>query len=147
MVTPNDKPANTQSETGRQEKAKILRLLLLQAALTVMMSAAGWYYDPEFAVAILTGGFIGFMASLWMAVALLRPSAAETPGKLLSALYVGELGKYLFVMAFFAIAFKKIAIVREPHNALLMIGAFTVTQLVIWLWPLLAEGVGRHREI
>ena len=146
MATPNDKPADPQPDVGRQEKAKVLRLLFLQALLTLMMTAVGWYYDPEFAVAMLTGGLIGFLASLWMAVVLLRPSAVETPGRLLGALYVGEIGKYLFVMAFFAIAFKKIAIVREPHNALLMMGAFTATQLVIWLWPLLTKGAGRHRE-
>jgi ATP synthase protein I len=143
--TPKDKPAIVQADMGRQERAKILRVLLLQGLLTVMMAVAGWCFGAKAAASLLTGGLIGLLTSIWMALVLLRPSAG-TPSGLVSAFYVGEIGKYLFVMAFFAIAFKKIVFVREPHNALLMLGAFAITQLVIWLWPLLTVNVDGRTE-
>lgn len=130
----------------REEGAHALRLLLLQALLIIIMAATACVISKDFAWSVLVGGGIGFLATTWMILVLLRRSAAQTPDKLLGALYIGELGKYLFVMAFFAIAFKKIVFVREPHNALLMIGTFAVTQLVIWLWPLLTVKVDGRTE-
>jgi F0F1-type ATP synthase assembly protein I len=143
--TPKDNLAETRSQV-HQERKRVSRLFLLQVFLAAVMVTASCWVSKSAVVSVLVGSLIGLSTSVWMALVLLRPAASETPGKLLGALYIGELGKYLFVMAFFAIAFKKIVLVRDPHNALWMIGAFAITQLVIWLWPLLTVRVDGRTE-
>lgn len=120
---------------GGQDGVMALRLLVVQAALTFFLGIGAYGYNPELATAVWVGGGVATAANGWMTLVMFRRRAARSPESLLLSLYVGEIGKFLFVMAFFAIAFKKLSLLAEPGNALGMFIAFLLVQAVIWLWP------------
>lgn len=129
-----------------QDCIKVLQLLGVQVGLTFLITLMGYGAGPETATSLLVGGGVAVVANAWMALVVFRPRAASSPQSLLISLYVGEAGKLLFVMAFFAIAFKKLRLLGEPNNALAMFLAFLLVQAVIWLWPLVGARVKAPKE-
>lgn len=127
-------PPQMLTSDGR-DRITVLRLLGIQAVVALLLGLAGYGDSPETAFSLWVGGSIGVAANGWMALVMFRPRAASSPEGLLVSLYVGEIGKFLFVMAFFAIAFKKLSLLSEPYNAFAMFLAFLLVQAVIWLWP------------
>ena len=114
----------------------VLRILVLQVLVTVVLTlVCSITSDPGKALSALVGGCIASLGSGWMVLVVFRRQRDPSPERLISSLYIGEIGKFLFVMAFFALAFKKLAPLARPENALVMFLAFLLVQAVIWLWP------------
>lgn len=129
-----------------RDSARVLRLLGLQVVVTLLLGFIGCGFNPELGVSLLVGGGVATTANSWMALVIFRRRAASSPGSLLMSLYVGEIGKFLFVVAFFAIAFKKLALLGQPGNALAMFLAFLLVQAVIWFWPLAGSRAKARNE-
>jgi F0F1-type ATP synthase assembly protein I len=121
-----------------EDRITILRLLGLQLIVALLLGSAVFVFSVEAALSCWVGGAIAIVANGWMALVVFRPRAASSPQSLLISLYVGEMGKLLFVMAFFALAFKELSLLREPRNALVMFVAFLLVQAAMWLWPLVS---------
>jgi ATP synthase protein I len=124
-----------------QDRTTVLRLLGVQVVATLLLALVGYSVRLEMGASFLVGGGAAMAANSWMALVIFRPRAASSPRSLLISLYVGEAGKLLFVMAFFAIAFKKLDLLGEPRNALAMFLAFLLVQAIMWLWPLVGVKV------
>jgi len=122
-----------------RDSITVLRLIGVQALATLLLGWLASGIKPEAAIACWVGGGIATAANSWMALVLFRPRAASSPESLLLSLYVGEVGKFLFVMAFFAIAFKRLAVLQLPANAMFMLMAFAAIQVLHWLWPLIEQ--------
>jgi len=129
-----------------QDRITVLRLLGVQVVATVLLALAGYGVSSEMGASLLVGGGVAVTANSWMALVVFRPRAASSPQSLLVSLYVGEVGKFLFVMAFFAIAFKKLSLLGEPHHALAMFLAFLLVQALVWLWPLVEAKIKTPKE-
>lgn len=114
----------------------MLRLLGFQVVLVVAAGLLGLMADTAAAISLALGGSIGLLGNSWMALVMFRPASA--PEQLIRGLYIGEAAKFLFVMAFFAIAFKTVGILAEPRNAMLLFASFVVNQMTVWLWPVFA---------
>lgn len=134
--------ASMKTNCSRRDRQTVLRILGLQGLVLLALVVPAYWLERAAGVSVLAGGAIALAVNSWMAWMVFRPRAGSSPQGLVSSLYGGELVKYLFVMAFFALAFKKLAALREPHNALLMIVAFLLVQAVIWLWPWVESRVG-----
>jgi F0F1-type ATP synthase assembly protein I len=129
-----------------QDRLTVLWLLGLQVLLIVLAGASGLLVDDEASLSILLGGAIGFAGNCWMALVIFRPVTGSTPQRLVWGLYVGEAGKFLFIMAFFAIAFRKVGALAEPRNAMLLFASFVANQMIVWLWPVFA-GAGLKKKL
>jgi len=129
-----------------QDRTTVFRLLGVQVVAALLLTLAGYGVSSEMGTSFLVGGGVAVAANGWMALVIFRPRAASSPQSLLASLYVGEVGKFLFVMAFFAMAFKKLSLLEEPRNALAMFLAFLLVQALIWLWPLVKAKVTAPKE-
>jgi len=130
------KTVNTENSRDRKSA---YRLLGVQLMITAFFSVFGYFFSPMAGASFFIGGAIGLIANSWLAFVIFRPRAASSPEKLLKSLYLGEVGKFLFVMALFAIAFRAAPILGQPENALIMLLAFAATQVLHWLWPLMTK--------
>lgn len=90
----------------------------------------------QVAIAILYGGMICSLANLWFAVVAFRPALGQSPGQMLAAFYVGEIGKFLITAVLFLITFKKTALLKQPSYALLMFAAYVLVLCTTWVYPL-----------
>lgn len=125
-------------QSNRQDRLTVLRLLGFQAVLVATAGLLGLMIDTAAALSLILGGGIGLLGNSWMALVVFRPASTPTPERLVWGLYVGEAAKFLFVMAFFAIAFKTTGMLAEPRNAMLLFASFVVNQMTVWLWPVFA---------
>lgn len=129
-----------------QDRITVFYLVGFQTALAFLLGLAGCVFSTDMAISLWVGGGIAVAANGWMALVMFRPQTANSTQSLLMGLYVGEVGKFLFVMAFFAIAFKKLDLLGVPRNALAMFLAFLLVQAVMWLWPLAGAKVKAPKE-
>lgn len=125
-------------QSNKRDRLAVVRLLGFQAALVAAAGLLGLVIDTPAALSLILGGGIGLLGNSWMALVVFRPASAPAPERLVWGLYVGEAAKFLFVMAFFAIAFKAVGILAEPRNAMLLFVSFVVNQMTVWLWPVFA---------
>lgn len=124
--------------SDKQDRLTVLGLLGFQALLIALTGVSGLLVDNQASFSIVLGGVISLAGNCWMALVIFRPAADSTPQRLIWGLYVGEAGKFLFIMAFFAIAFKKVGALAEPRNAMLLFASFVANQMIVWLWPVFA---------
>lgn len=136
------------SNRERYNRRLALRLLLIQCVVVLFLSGLTLlFWDKSQALSALMGASIALLGNLYYSWRALRPLTAQALSKLASNFYRAVFGKYLIVLVLFALSFNFITLFKVPQNALFMILAFVVTQLVVNLAPLFDEqakvGVGK----
>jgi ATP synthase protein I len=118
-----------------RDRKNAFLLVAAQCAVSVALALCGWLYSADAAISLLTGGMICTVGSAWMAFVGFRKSATRPAKEILVSFYIGEIGKFLFVMILFIVAFRKLPLLRAPDNALMFFLAFILVQMVMWFAP------------
>ena len=118
-----------------------LEIVLAQTILTVVIAGLLWLVCPEaskwsVSLSALVGGSISTLANLWLAWFSFRPALGSSPGKMLSAFYVAEIGKFIVTALLFLLAFKQTTWLKQPSMALLMFVTYAMVQCSVWGYPL-----------
>lgn len=118
-----------------------LQLVAVQIVVTLALSILGFCFSgleisKHVAVAILCGGMICALANVWLALVVFRPALGKPPAQMLTAFYVGEVGKFIITAVLFLIAFKTSTLLKQPFYALLMFAAYMLVQCTAWAYPL-----------
>ncbi len=116
-----------------------LQLVATQLLLAMLLGATGLIYSHQVAISLFVGGMICVLANLWLALVFFRPALGEPVGKMLSAFYVGEIGKFIITVLLFLIVLKKTALVEDTAHALALMLGYVITQAGVWLYPLLKK--------
>lgn len=104
------------------------RLIFLQIAATVVLSATAMLISTEAAFSGLVGGGICVIGNTCFARAVFRPMASRPAKEVLVSIYASEIGKLVLVMVLFFTAFKSVVALQETQNALVMFIAFVAAQ-------------------
>ena len=107
---------------------------LLLAGVSLLISQR-----PEVSLSLLVGGLTCCLANLWFAVVAFRPKLRATPGKMLSAFYVGEMGRFVVIALAFMVAFQRLEWLKEVDNVVALFAGYMVNQGVVWVFPLLKK--------
>lgn len=110
------------------------RILIAQAAATLIVTLIGLLFGPREGLFALIGGATALIANAVFAYWVFGRYRAAEPGKLVGQFYGGELLKLGFV----ALAFAAVIILSDALSPLAMFGAFFVVQV---LPPLLANRI------
>ena len=110
------------------------RILIAQAAATLVVTLIGLLFGPREGLFALIGGAIALIANAVFAFWVFGRYRAAEPGKLVGQFYGGELLKLGFV----ALAFAAAIILSDTLSPVAMFGAFFVVQV---LPPLLANRI------
>jgi len=122
------------------DRLRALRLVAFQAAMAVVIALAGWMFSRwQIAVALAVGGAVGVAGSAWLAVAAFSRSGTRPAKEVLASFYIGETGRLLVVVVLFVVAFRQLALLAEPINAMMMFLAFVASQVALAAAPLLVR--------
>ena len=110
------------------------RILIAQAAATLVVTLIGLFFGPLEGLFALIGGATALIANALFAYWVFGRYRAAEPGKLVGQFYGGELLK----LAFVALAFAAVIILSDALSPLALFGAFFVVQV---LPPLLANRI------
>ncbi len=121
-----------------------LQTVAAQLLATLAISALGFAISKQIGFSLFAGGIICVTANLWLALVAFRPALGAPTQKILTAFYVGELGKFVITALLFLLAFKKIAFLKHAPYAATMILAYVLVQAIAWLYPLVRSHLGRH---
>ena len=130
MTSPNPSRAEPKG------RAFAVQIVAAQLAVCWVLALLGLIASNQVAIAILTGGMICSLATLWLAIVAFRPALGKPPGQMLAAFYLAELGKFIVTAVLFLLAFKTIPLLRQPRYALLLFAAYGLVQGTTWLYPL-----------
>ena len=117
-------------------RALALEIVAAQILATLVLSLVGLNVSFQIAIAILTGGMICSLANTWFAIVAFRPALGKPPGEMLAAFYLGEIGKFVVAAILFLIAFKKLALFKQPLYAATIFITYAVVQSTLWVYPL-----------
>ncbi|NBC46411.1 MAG: F0F1 ATP synthase assembly protein I [Gammaproteobacteria bacterium] len=108
------------------DRVQLKRLLIWQAAVAVMVSAAAVPFgmDALLAAAIGAGGCL--LANWYFAFRVFQRYEAQEPGRLLARIYGAELVKIVIALAVFGLAFATL----DELNPLALFGAYLAVQIV-----------------
>ena len=118
-------------DIDKQNRIKALRLVGIQLLVVMILALSGLVVRWQVATSLLAGGLIGVVGSAWLAWFAFRPSALRPAKEILASFYIGEIGRFLIVMVLFVLAFRQVAVLAEPRNALMLFLAFVASQVVI----------------
>ena len=110
------------------------RILIAQAAATLVVTLIGLIFGPREGLFALIGGATALIANALFAYWVFGRYRAAEPGKLVGQFYGGELLKLGFV----ALAFAAVIILSDALSPMALFGAFFVVQVVP---PLLANRI------
>lgn len=113
-----------------------LQLVATQLFFALLVGATGFLHSHQVAFSLFVGGMICVLANLWLALVVFSPALGEPVGKMLSAFYVGEIGKFVITALLFLIAFKKLALFKDTDHALFLLLGYVLNQSVVWIYPL-----------
>ncbi|MFK5949313.1 MAG: ATP synthase subunit I [Methylococcales bacterium] len=82
------------------------RLLLIQFALVVIVSALGLLKEFQISIALLSGGIVVLLSNLYFVVKAFSHAGAQQAKQVLRAFYLGEAVKIMMLSGLIAIAFK-----------------------------------------
>lgn len=116
-----------------------LQLVATQFSIALFVGAAGFLHSHQVATSLFVGGMICVLANLWLALVVFRPPLGAPTGKILSAFYIGEIGKFIITALLFLIVLKKTALLQDAAHALAFLLGYVSTQAVVWLYPLLKK--------
>ena len=116
-----------------------LQLVAVELIITLAVSATGLLASDRIAFSLLIGGLICTSANCWLALVVFRPPLGATPGKMLSAFYVGEIGKFVLTALLFMLAFRQFEWLKEAANALALFTGYLFALASFWVFPLLKK--------
>lgn len=127
-----------------------LELVLSQVIITGILSVIALVvsqngFSQKVGASVFIGGAICTLANLWLAVFAFRPALGSSPGKMLSAFYVAEIGKFIVTAVLFLLAFKQVTWLKQPTMALLMFAAYAMVQCSAWVYPLARRAICARR--
>ena len=104
------------------------RLLLLQLALTSILSVLMMFKDFVTAYSVFLGGLIYLVPAGWFSLKVLVKNSAQTPRQIVANMYVSETGKVLLAVAMFTMVFLMV----EPLNASALFVTYILLQITGW---------------
>ena len=117
-------------------RAFALQIVAAQVVASCVLSLLGLVFSSQVAIAILVGGVICSLANLWLAIVAFRPGLGKSPGEMLAAFYVGEIGKFVVTALLFLVVFTRFSLFKQPIYALLIFIAYALAQSMAWVYPL-----------
>jgi ATP synthase protein I len=114
------------------------RVLSIQMALTLALSAFGSFFSRDMALSLLLGGAVCTLANGVFAWWVFRRYRAQDPGSLVMRFYGAEFVKIVLILGLFATAFTLMPGLEVPA----LLGAYFVVQV---LPALIASGRGAAR--
>ena len=103
-----------------------LRILVLQAVLTVILALSGLALSRETAMSILIGGGACILATALFAATVFGPYQAGRPEALLGRIVGAEIGKLILLVGIFVFAIAKVKGLVVPA----MLGAYFAAQVL-----------------
>ena len=110
---------------------QIKRILLLQAAATIVISALLLIFDVIWFWSALTGGMTATLANAYFAWKVFAKQQVTEPGKILATFYGAEVSKIILTIMLFVAAIVMI----KPLNIIALMGMYLFNQFT----PLLAS--------
>ncbi len=111
---------------SRNTRKDVLGILLIQAIVMLVLSAALLLKGNVVAYSALLGGLIYIVPNLYVALRILPHRAGSTAGMVLAQLYVGQIWKMALSVAGFAATF----IWVKPLSPFSIFGTFILLQLL-----------------
>jgi ATP synthase protein I len=103
------------------------RVVLTQAAITILAAAICLVWGPLAALSAAIGGGIGTAASLVLALIAFRPGEQD-PARIARAFYVGEAAKLGVVVLLFVLVLNTVKVIPAA-----LFGAYVATFLAYWV--------------
>ncbi len=126
---------------NQKQRQAAYRVLLLQCVMAVIIVIFAHLRDENFAYAVLVGATISLVASAYFTFKVFRYAGVHQSHQMVRSFYAGEAGKFVITFVMFAVAFKSMAILREPQNAFALLLAFFIVHISAWLLPLLLSAI------
>ena len=127
--TPNNKGLMT-----LKQRDQITTLILVQFALTLIVSAVTWLLAGAVAgYSALLGGLIFLIPFMYQARRVLKSDPRAGLRQSVRELYKSEIWKMALVMVLFGIVFSLV----RPLEPFPLFGVFVLMQLISWLAPLI----------
>lgn len=123
-----------------------LQIVAAQVVASCVLSLLGLVFSSQVAIAILVGGVICSLANLWLAIVAFRPGLGKSPGEMLAAFYVGEIGKFVVTALLFLVVFTRFSLFKQPTYALLIFIAYALVQSMAWVYPLARSRFFKHKS-
>lgn len=125
--------AGLAKKTGKDRQQQRLaylyfRLLMLQLALTCILSVLMVMKDFVTAYSVFLGGLIYLVPAGWFSLKVLVKNSAQTPRQIVANMYVSETGKVLLAVAMFTMVFLMV----EPLNASALFVTYILLQITGW---------------
>lgn len=130
----NSPPAEEQMKLIEQDqlsRRRAITYLVVQLALSLLLSALLFLIDTVSAYSALAGGMIATIASAWFTWRVFRVDANSAARAMLASVYVGEIYKLVLTGALFICVF----VLVSPLNA----PALFLTYFLIHITPLLVN--------
>jgi ATP synthase protein I len=127
-------------------RAFALQIVAAQVVVSCLGSLVGLAFSIQVAIVILLGGMICSLANLWLAIVAFRPALGKSPGEMLAAFYVGEIGKFVVTALLFLIVFTQFSLFKQPIYALLIFIAYALVQSMVWVYPLARSRLFKHKS-
>jgi ATP synthase protein I len=103
--------------------------LLAQAAVSAIVAAALWApYGKTAALSALLGGAAAVVPNAFLAARVLRPNRDGSPGALMRAAWLGEIGKVLLTVLAFGVIFGAVRPISPPA----VFAGFIAAQLMVF---------------
>jgi ATP synthase protein I len=107
----------------------VIRLSAWQFLLTLALALlAVLFVDNDFALSVVSGGFIGMFAGFYQAQRMLRVDAGKHPDAFMRGLWISELVKIALTVALFVVAIRLLRVQMVPT----IIG-YAGTYIIYWV--------------
>ncbi|MEA3274340.1 MAG: ATP synthase subunit I [Pseudomonadota bacterium] len=104
----------------------VKRVLAVQLAMTLILSAAALPFGASVALSVLIGAIVCLVANAVFALWVFRNYRAQQPGALLMRFYGAEIAKLMLILGLFAVAFTTI----EGLNLPALLAAYFAVQVL-----------------
>lgn len=116
-----------------------LQLVATQFSVALLVGATGFIHSYQVAISLFVGGMICVLANLWLALVVFRPALGVPVGKMLSAFYLGEIGKFIITALLFLIVFKKTTLFQDTAHIFALLAGYVSAQAAVWFYLLLKK--------
>jgi len=112
-------------------------ILLLQATVsTIVAGLLALWLGRTAGVSALLGGAVAVLPNSFLAARLLKPGNTSSARMMLTAAWLGEIGKLIMT----AVLFIAVFVAVRPLSVPAVFGGFIAAQLVIFCAPLMGSG-------
>ncbi|WP_281648062.1 F0F1 ATP synthase subunit I [Parendozoicomonas sp. Alg238-R29] len=116
-------------------KPPVFRVILVQAIVTILLTAGLFVVDKTAAVSAFLGGLVCLVPNAYLVFKAFSLSGARAAKNIVKNFYRGEAGKFLLTASGFALVFALV----KPLDAVVLFGAFMLVQAVNWFTPWLLK--------